>query len=217
MTITSDHTKGPGITPAPETPVQGRHPLDVLAKAITELLAPTVVLVLTYTAITVMTAPTIARGVLWGAIAVLLGSILPFVFIVIGVRRGRITDHHIRERRQRHLPLIVALASVFIGLTLLAALDAPRPLLTFFVLVVAVLVPSIAITVWWQISVHTAIAAVAATTLTALWGLPLTLAFLGVIAVGWSRVRLKVHSHAQVWAGATLGAGVGILAWPLLG
>lgn len=189
----------------------------VAAKAITELFTPTVVLAATYVAVAATTAPSLAKGLLWGTVAVTLGSVVPFVFIMLGVRRGRLSDHHIRVRSQRHIPLVVALVSVIAGLTLLAATGAPPELTVFFSLVIGVLIPAMVITVWWQISVHTAIAALAALFMIALWGPWLVITLAMVAAVGWSRVRLDVHTIAQVWAGAALGAAVASLAWPLVG
>lgn len=45
--------------------------------------------------------------VVWGLVAALSGSVLPMLFVLRGVRRGRLTDHHLRLREQRALPLLV--------------------------------------------------------------------------------------------------------------
>jgi hypothetical protein len=45
--------------------------------------------------------------VAWGLVAALSGSVLPMLFVLRGVRRGRLTDHHLRLREQRALPLLV--------------------------------------------------------------------------------------------------------------
>src|SRR4051812_5936703 len=66
------------------------------------------------------------RGLGYGAVAALFESLLPFLFIVSRVRSGRITDHHIGDRRQRLIPLAVGLGSVTVGFVVLILLDAPR-------------------------------------------------------------------------------------------
>lgn len=189
----------------------------LLAKATTEILAPTVVLVAGYNAVTAGTAATVGHALVCGAVAALLGGLLPFLFILIGVRRGRLSDHHIRVRGQRHVPLLVALAGVVVGLILLVLLNAPRPLLVLFTLVIVVLVPCMVVTVWWQISVHTAIAALVGTFLMVLWGPWLAVTGAAVAAVGWSRVVLRAHTVAQVCAGTVVGAAIGMLALLMLG
>ena len=202
---------------APATTQQPRDRRYRTAKAITEVLAPTVVLAAGYIAVTAATAQTIAHGLLWGLVAVLLGSVLPFLFILIAVRRGRISDHHVRVRGQRHIPLLVGLGCLVAGLGLLVVLHAPRPLIALFGLVIATLLPTMAVTVWWQISAHAAVAALVATFLVALWGPWLLLTAAGVAAVGWSRVALNAHTTAQVLAGTALGSSFGALAWLVLG
>lgn len=218
----TSHGRGSGdadVNPAtrtrPPLPVRDRRYLA--AKTVTEVFAPTVVLGAGFAVVAVGTAPTVPSGLLYAAVAVLLGCLLPFAFVVVGVRRGRFSDHHIRVRGQRHIPLIVGLTCVVTSFALLVALAAPRPLLVLFGLVIAAMLPSMAVTVWWQISVHTAVAALTATALVALWGPWLAVTGGVVAAVGWSRVVLQAHTVAQVWVGAVLGTAIGALAWPLLG
>jgi len=45
--------------------------------------------------------------VAWGLVAALSGSVLPMLFVLRGVRRGRLTDDHLRPREQRAFPLLV--------------------------------------------------------------------------------------------------------------
>ncbi|MEK8108751.1 hypothetical protein NKG94_35250 [Micromonospora sp. M12] len=65
------------------------------------------------------------EGLVWGLIATLFVTGLPFAYIVSGVRRGRLTDHHVGRREQRRAPLLVGLGSVAGGLALLAVLGGP--------------------------------------------------------------------------------------------
>ncbi|MEU5943849.1 hypothetical protein ABZ807_32935 [Micromonospora sp. NPDC047548] len=51
------------------------------------------------------TAPAIAVGIGWAALAVLFCSVVPYGIIWLGVRRGRLTDHHLGVREQRRGPL----------------------------------------------------------------------------------------------------------------
>ena len=153
-------------------------------------------------------APDVWRGLAWGALAASLVSILPFLFVVRGVRRNQFTDHHVGERRQRTLPLLVALGSASTGLGLLAVGGAPRALLVVVATMISGLMIAIPLTLVWKVSLHTLTLTAAVVLLGSVSGLAAACLSVLVVLVGWSRVELRAHSPAQVVAGAALGAGV---------
>lgn len=188
----------------------------LVARALSEVLSPPLLLAVTGVVVAVETATTPPRGLLAGATALLFGGVLPMVWILTAVRRGGLTDHHITQvRRQRHLPLAVSLACVVAGAALLAAMGA-RPVAALFLLTAATLVPAMVLTVWWQVSIHSAVAAATALFLIALWGPWAAVGLAVVAALGWSRLELRAHTLPQVVVGVALGVAVGAGAWPLL-
>ncbi len=154
-------------------------------------------------------------GLGWGLLAALFCGVVPIGIIALGVRRGALTDQHIRVRRQRVVPMTLSLVSVVAGITLLHTLGAPRDV---FALVVAMLVglgSSLLVTVGWQISIHMSVAGGTVMILALAFG-PLVLpAALIAAAVGWSRLELKAHTAAQLLAGTALG-GTAALTFALL-
>lgn len=60
-----------------------------------------------------------------GLLAALFCGVVPIGIIALGVRRGALTDQHIRVRRRRVVPMALSLASVVAGVALLHALGAP--------------------------------------------------------------------------------------------
>lgn len=152
---------------------------------------------------------TIATGLLWGLLAALFASVIPFGAILLGVRRGRITDHHIGRREQRRIPLLIALASVLVGLAVLALARAPREMLALVAAMFVSLAVTLVVTHWWKVSAHAAVASgvavIAALTLGPMW----LLSYAVVAIVGWSRVELRDHTVTQVLVGAVLGLVVG--------
>ncbi|MEJ8642611.1 hypothetical protein WKI68_16790 [Streptomyces sp. MS1.HAVA.3] len=64
-------------------------------------------------------------GLGWGLLAALFCGVAPIGIIALGVRRGALTDQHIRVRRQRVVPMALSLVSVVAGITLLHVLGAP--------------------------------------------------------------------------------------------
>lgn len=147
------------------------------------------------------------RGIGWGLLAALFAGILPYGIVMRWVRTGRVSDRHIRVREQRRVPLILGCASVIVGLVVLGWLGAPRVLIALVLAMLVGLATTLAVTIFWKVSVHSAVAAGTAVILLAVFGplaalvsVPLT------FAVGWSRVQLRDHTSAQVLAGFALGA-----------
>ncbi|MHA6765703.1 PhzF family phenazine biosynthesis protein [Streptacidiphilus sp. PAMC 29251] len=121
------------------------------------------------------------------------------------MKRGGLTDKHIRVRRQRVVPMAASLVSVIAGTVLLYVLHAPQAIAALVVAMLVGLVSALAVTVRWQISIHNAVAGGAALILILTFGpIAVPAAFIPV-AVGWSRLVLKAHTMAQVIAGTALG------------
>lgn len=198
-----------------------RTPLDRLARLVTEVFAPSVLVIALPLAIAAHHAPTLWLALAWAGIAAVFGSIVPMAFILRGVRRGALTDHHVRVRDQRPVVLGVCLGSVALGLGILVGIGAAREL----VVLVAAEVLALAITLvatlrWGKVSIHAAVAAGAVAVLAVDYG-PALLGLAPLpLLIGWSRVRLGDHTGPEVvhglWLGALIAAvsfGAG-LQWP---
>jgi membrane-associated phospholipid phosphatase len=187
-----------------------------LARLVTEVLAPAPVVAALLLAVAWRSAPTPAAALPWALLAAAFCSALPMLFILRGVRRGRLTDHHVRVRRQRRAPLLVAGGSVLVGLGLLLAAGAPRDVVALVGAGGVGLAVALAITLVWKISIHTAVAAGAVVVLALVFG-PALLVLTPLVALsGWARVEVGDHTPAQVVAGAAVGAAVAGAAFPLL-
>lgn len=179
-----------------------------LARLITEVLAPANVGSATFLLVAWHSTPTIAEALRWGLLTILFAIALPFSFILWGVRRRRFTDHHIRLREQRPVALVVGIASALVGLILIAILGAPRELIALVVAMEVGLIISLAITLFWKMSIHVASVAGAIVILILVFG-PLVLIMAPSVAlVAWARVELGDHTPSQTLAGATVGAAV---------
>jgi membrane-associated phospholipid phosphatase len=150
----------------------------------------------------------VAVGRWWGVVAALFCSVIPFGYIVLGVLRGRLTDHHIDLREQRRIPLAFGIASVLTGLALLAAFRAPRDLVALVAAGAVGLAVCAAVSQWWKMSIHTAVAAGTVVILVLVYGPRWWTSLLVLTAIGWSRVRLGAHTVAQVLVGAVVGATI---------
>lgn len=120
-------------------------------------------------------------------------------------------DVHVTRREQRWPLLLVAFISILVGLTLLWVTQAAPVMIREVLLILAGLLLTGCITLAWKISIHVAVAAFVF--LHAFHGFTFGphLAVAMVAIISWARVRLKHHTSSQVFAGAGIGALVGLL------
>jgi len=144
----------------------------------------------------------------WALLAALFASALPLLYVVVGVRRRRVTDRHVRLREQRPRFLVVGIGLVAAGLVLLARLGAPREIVALLAAEIVGLLIALLITLVWKLSIHTASAAGAVVILALVVG-PVWLTLLLLVGViGWARVDLGDHTPAQTALGVLVGAVV---------
>ena len=96
----------------------------------------------------------------WRAVlAVLFAAVVPMAYIVVGVRRRRLSARHVGVRHERPLPLLVGVASVLVGVGSLVVLQAPRELVALEAAMAVGLGTSLLVRLVWKISIHVAVAA----------------------------------------------------------
>jgi hypothetical protein len=149
----------------------------------------------------------------WLMLALPLVSLPPLVYVVWLVRRGELADIHMPHRQARLKPLSVILTWMLMCTLLLHNWGAP-PALDLFLLTALFQIGVLSlVTLFWQISFHSATISVAATTAIAIGGTtvwPITITLL-VPLVSWSRGRLRRHTFRQVTAGCLVGTIVALL------
>ncbi|GAA2614252.1 hypothetical protein GCM10010399_51370 [Dactylosporangium fulvum] len=178
-----------------------------IARALTEIFAPAVLVSVLLVLLGLHSEPDRpARGLVLGVLAALFESVLPFLYILRGVRNGSLTDHHVGDHKQRRGPLLVGLGSIAVGFAVLLWLGAHRDLIAAVVAGGVGLIVAMAVNHWWKMSIHAAVAAGSVVILMLVYGWLLAVTAPLVAAVGWSRVRLKDHTVSQVVVGAVVGA-----------
>ncbi|PPF09787.1 phosphoesterase PA-phosphatase [Rathayibacter sp. AY1E9] len=189
------------------------------ARLATEVFSPAVLAVLVPVVVGARVADPPLLGVAWGALAALFVGVVPYLVIRLLMRTGRIHgDHHVPDRRERALPIALALVSIAAGLVLLAVLGAPAAVTTFGVVTVAVVLAVGVVNLVWKLSGHAAVVATCAVVVLIAYGpLSLLISVPIVLWVLWSRVRLGAHTPAQVLAGAAVGTVLAGTVWSLLG
>lgn len=179
-----------------------------VARVITEVAAPAILAATMPLVIALHASTNWITGVKWGTLALLFSSAIPYTIVRIGIHIGRLGDHHLSDRAQRRTPVLLGLASVLIGLLLMIGLGAPRELIAMVALMLAVLFGIGLVNLKWKLSAHAAVASGSTTALTMTFGPALLATAPLVLAIAWSRVKLRDHTPAQVIVGAMLGAVV---------
>jgi membrane-associated phospholipid phosphatase len=194
---------------------RGDNTAMLVARAVSEIFAPGILVVVVL--LIVGWHSDGASGVSWALMAAAFCSLIPYAIVLRGVRRGHWSDHHIKVRAQRLVPLLVAIASVVTGVAVLSSFpDAPRELLALQIAMLAGLGVGLVITRWWKVSIHTAVVSGVVTVLVLTYGASMTAATPLVALTAWSRVRLGDHTAPQTVVGALFGAVVAAAIFPVL-
>ncbi|MDQ0212244.1 MULTISPECIES: phosphatase PAP2 family protein [Arthrobacter] len=188
-----------------------------VARTLTEVFQPPAVV-----SVLLLISPAVQPGfpgTIWfGVLGAFFVCVLPFAYVLIMVRLGKLSDHHVSDRKERAPLLMLALVSVVVGLLVLNLINAPTSVSEMILALIGGIAVLAAVSLVWKISGHASAISAAAVIAALMFGpawLPLLLL---VPAVGWSRVVLRAHTPAQVIAGSLFG-GVVIagLWWALRG
>lgn len=172
------------------------------AHVITETLAPAILVSVVLFVVGAVSGP---WGWVYGLLAVFWTTGLPLVALLALSRKGKVSTHHVKDRRQRAPILLATLVSILIGVALLLATGAPAALLAFIASTIIGLLVTLVVSLFWKISVHAMVAVFFAVTVGMSlppWG---WVALVVPVCVGWSRVVLGDHTKAQVWVGSVVG------------
>ncbi len=177
------------------------------ARLISNILSPPVVWGFLAFPIAFRAAETTQQAILWAVTYGMFVCLMPAVYIGWMVWRGKITDIHMQVREQRIRPFIVSIVGTAVAWQVLQLMGAPSllPLFALFSLIqIAVM---LAVTLKWQISMHSMSITCAVVTTGALYGLgPALLVSPLIPVVGAARIKLQRHTLSQVVAGGLVGA-----------
>jgi hypothetical protein len=147
----------------------------------------------------------------YAGITLLFLSIGPLLYIIVGVRLGKLSDIDVSRRSQRVGPFIFGIVSATIGWIILSLTNGPRNLQTVMIITAFSGIIMMVITLWWKISMHTSSLGGVATMLTVLYGAVMLPLFILLVLVSWSRLELRRHTVPQVIAGSFAGIVVTLM------
>lgn len=148
--------------------------------------------------------------VLFLAVGLLFGAVLPLVYVWHLYRRGIIDGFFVSERRLRLRPLWVAAVGCWTGVVVLWAMDAPIALLAVMVSFAAQAVVMLGLTGRTKVSLHAGAAWSGWVLVWIFYGTPALVLLPVPLLVGWARLVLGAHTMGQVVLGGCTG---GVLTW----
>ena len=151
-----------------------------------------------------------------GGVRDLFAPVTPLVYLLRQLRRGKVSDHHVRRREQRAGIILFTLVCGFTALVVLLRLGAPSQVIGLVCSGAAGLIVALAITRYWKISIHTGVAAGIVIVFIELFGWGMLLLAPLVALIGWARVSVGDHTPAQATAGAMIGAIVSGITFALV-
>ncbi len=177
------------------------------ARLVSNLLSPPMVWAALAFPIAFREAESQTQALMWAVVYGVMVCLLPVLYIAVMVWRGKISDMHMRHRRERMIPFMVSLVCTTIAWWTLRFMGAPSvlPVLAIFTLVQIAIMT--AITFVWQISMHTMTIGGAAMAIAVIFGTSVGMLFVPIaVLVSAARLKLKRHTPAQIIAGVLVGA-----------
>ena len=174
-----------------------------IAKWVSRICSPPILIVISI-ALTAAAIGTSAAW-LWAGFFTLVAVGLPVLQIVWLVRRGLVTDFHIRIREQRKGPMVFMSLMSVLAAGVLALFSAPVPLLIMALSAVTLTTLLTVITCKWKISGHSTTAAGFSILMVGMFGALALPALLLIPLVAWARIARSRHELSQTIAGSLVG------------
>src|ERR1700686_4174985 len=182
-----------------------------VARLVSNILAPASISLPFIVLVALYHAQNVTRAFLYAGISLFFLSLGPFIYILIAVRVGKISDVDVSRRTERAGPFLFGISSVLAGWLVLILLRGPENLQNLLFITAVSGIVMMVTTLWWKISIHSSSMGGVATILTAFYGAVMLPTFLLLILVSWSRVVLRRHTVSQVIAGSLVSIALTLL------
>jgi hypothetical protein len=156
-------------------------------------------------------------GLLWAVLILLIVTGIPFTYMLIGRRRGWVSDLELSRREDRPRFILVSLGSDVLALAVLWLGSGPRLLLLLVLTYFCLALVMFTISNFWKISMHLAGVGGFSAALVFVFGAPALWAFLSLPLVAWARLKRRKHTPAQLIAGAAAGMLVTLFVFGFIG
>ena len=133
--------------------------------------------------------------------AVIFLAVIPYMAILLLYKSGKVSDIQIPKRKERLFPLLIVNTCVIAGFFVLIYVQPEKLLLSVYMIYLLVLPVISIITLFWKISFHASYITLFSIVYLIVFGKWAILTIPLIPLVGWSRIKLKRHTLAQVLGG----------------
>lgn len=177
---------------------------DYLAFGISVLFSPYITAAIFISIITYKYAANLSQFLPWMGIAFLFGLIIPGGYVLWLIEKKVLNDIHLSDHTQRKIPFIVTGISASIGALALSLVGAAKQVVVMGTVYALNTVMVAILTLFWKVSVHTALFSAVITVVTILFGIQYGWFYLLLVPLCWSRVYRHRHTLNQVVGGALI-------------
>jgi len=177
---------------------------DRLAFVISAIFSPYVTSLVFIVIISYRYSKDLSQFLPWMVTFLLFALIVPGFYVLWLFETRRIRDIHISDKNDRKIPFLLAGLSSVIGAFLLFILNAARPIIVVGVAYAVNVVSVALITLFWKVSIHTALFSAVATISVILVGTHLWWLYLFLIPLAWARIHRRRHTIWQAVAGSLI-------------
>ena len=156
-------------------------------------------------------------GLLWAILMLLLVTGLPLTYLLLGIKRGWISDMELSRREERPCFILVSLSSDLLALGILWLAKGPHLLSVLIMTYLCLATVMFSISIFWKISMHMAGVGGFSTALLFVFGAAAGWAFLSLPLVAWARLYRRKHTPAQLAAGAIAGIVIALFVFGTTG
>lgn len=178
-----------------------------LARFISTLFVPPSFTIIVYTVFALTLESELSKKIITFIIPFIFGFVLPIVLFLYLRKRGKIIDQDASVKEERTFPFLIAVFFYSLGLVLMIKFNLNIISIAFWFCYISNTIITIFINKFWKISAHSMGAAGPFAAIVFIFGLSGLLMLPVVFLVGWSRIKLRCHSLAQVAAGILLASG----------
>jgi hypothetical protein len=150
-------------------------------------------------------------GVFWAFLTLVFVTGIPLSYLLLGRKRGWVSDMELSRREERPRFILVSLTSDVLALLVLRFLGGPQLLIVMVLTYFCLALVMFTISSFWKISMHMAGVGGFSTALVFVFGAPGLLALISLPLVAWARWHRRKHTTTQLIAGTLAGALITVL------
>lgn len=177
---------------------------NILAFGISALFSPYVTAAVFIIIIVYLNTQNLGQFLPWMGIAFFFAIMIPGGYTLWKIEKKEITDIHLSEHAERKIPFMITAIAATAGAFVLFMIGAAKPVVVMMVAYAVNAIIVSLITLFWKVSIHTALYSSIITVLVILYGAKFAWLYLFLIPLAWSRIYRHRHTPEQAIGGALI-------------